>query len=515
MGRAEREDRASRARHAVRRAIPEILQSSLKARHGLTKSELVPSPQAVVRTHITPATPVYRPDLKIRLSNLDCLTVAATLSERHYANADSRKASDEQPNVAVHNMGAATVRGGGFLNGANGQEEFLCHRSTLYASLFEEYYALPLTGGIFSPDVLVFRDPHAIDLPRRHRYFIDVITASVHKHPDQRGRYDERDASCSCGLSYCDEHKKIIVEKMKSVLRIAQLKGVKKLILGAWGAGVMNHPIEEVAKQWRKVIAGAQRQRKPSAEQWEGIDEIIFAIPDPSHRKPFDKVFGDILCHEPLERRSDSAIDASDDQHDAHIQKLMAQAAVLELRMDEARSSFAKQKIKDELRAKTHEIAVGKARNAFQDDDHTNEPEDVEDDFVVAGYPASDGEENTFYTFGDPTSDSGASDDGRSEIYQFRFGGPSDSTADEDEDYERMTYDGFALTPGLDPQTGWFKGSIEELHYALRTSGRVHDSISPRSPLDHELPPGTEPPSSALSDLLLRFGGSDIVDPSE
>lgn len=526
MGIAERQDRELRARQTVNRAIPEILRSSPRAKHGVSQSELIVDPNPVIKTPTGAAqtSSVYRPDLKIRVVQDDSLTVAAALSERPFgANRSAKhgKTTDAPPNVTVHNMASMTVRSGGFLEGSNGQEEFLCARSTLYASLYDEHYPLPTLGGIYTPDCLVFRDKHGIDLPRRHRYYINVISAGLTRHPDQRGRYDEREASCSCGVSYCDTHRDLIMQKMKSILRIAQAKGTKKLILGAWGVSKsMNHPLEEVAKLWRKVIAGGLRQRRPNAEQWEGIDEIIFTMVDWRHRQAFEKAFEGTLTNKPLV--SDENITHPNSQSmtpDVHMERLLRKAQYLELRIEEARTAFAKQRMREELYKLNHEVALGRAAKAHRDDEAIFDNEEVEDEFVVAGYPASDDDCNAYYphSFDGTTSDSQGSDDASSETYEFKFGsaGISDSTASQDEEDEMdgHVWVGSVPSPQFDPQTGWFHGSIDQLHSHISGNRIKNESISPRSPLVR-LDSNSLDEESPVNGFLTRFQRSDMVDQS-
>ncbi|KAJ7654768.1 hypothetical protein B0H17DRAFT_1207059 [Mycena rosella] len=48
-----------------------------------------------------------------------------------------------------------------FVTGASMQEESLCLRTTLYASLHDPFYRLPERGAVYTPDVCVFRDTYS------------------------------------------------------------------------------------------------------------------------------------------------------------------------------------------------------------------------------------------------------------------------------------------------------------------------------------------------------------------
>lgn len=520
MTRAEREKRAQATAY---RTIPEILRSSPRAKHGISQADLIVDPQPVIKTPTGPAVPISRPDLTIRVTNADTLEAASRISERPYATKkrtiETRKSDDDRPTVTVHNMASLTRPGGGFLTGSNSQEEFLCARTTLFASLFQDFYALPDVGGIFTPDVMVFRDLNALELPKRDRFFVNVITAGVPRHPEARGRYDERESSCSCGVSYCDRDRDIMVRKMKAVLRMAQMKGTKQLVLGAWGCGGLNHPVKEVAKLWRKVIAGSPRQRRPNSEQWEGIDEVIFAIPNPTYAKEFRRAFDDVLAPDYPPAYSPGALDAGPEptEIDAELERLIATAGSLELQIETAQSSFLRGRLKEELSIINHEIALGQAAKASRDDDvATTEDEDVEeDDFVVSGFPASDGEDNSFYRVDGTESDS-ESDGNHSEVYEFRFGSqPSaDSGTSQDEDeLEESTWVGYSSSPQFNPSTGWFQGSIDQLSAHVLGNGPKKGSVSPRSPLVR-LDSSTGNDGAAVDGLLQRFDRGEVVDQS-
>lgn len=508
MDSSKRFEREQRAARTIQKDIPEILRATPRALYGVQQAEIITEP-AAVRANPTSFTDSARTDLTIRLQPTDALQAAERLSGRPFASRrrPSAQVADGQPNVAVHCMGSLVRPGGGFVTGANGQEEFLCTRTTLYASLWNQIYPLPEVGGVYSPNVLVFRNTDGIDYSKRDRFFIDVITAGVPRHPDGRGRIEDREASCSCGVSYCDQDRDIMVAKMKAVMRMAQMKGHRALILGDWGCGPQKHPVKEVAKLWRKVIIGGARQRRPNAEQWEGIQEIIFAIPNSERAAEFRKVFDDVLAPDYPERSSSSSPYA-ELEVDEHMASLMAEAASLELQIDQARSSSLRHQLRDDLAAVMREMALGRAARHARDFSGSEDEEDMEDDYVVGGYPGSDGEDNSYYRVEPTTSDSD-SDVPRSDACDYRFGASNGRAAapdmtDAEDGFEGIDWRSYQPSPRM-TQDGWFRGSIDELSAHLYGGIRPKEgSISPRSPLVR-CDSGATDDAEMFDGLLARF----------
>ncbi|CAI7649298.1 unnamed protein product [Penicillium glandicola] len=60
--------------------------------------------------------------------------------------------------IGVLNMASEKYPGGGWLRGALAQEEALCFRSTLAATLHQRFYPLSKFGAVWSPNVVIFRD---------------------------------------------------------------------------------------------------------------------------------------------------------------------------------------------------------------------------------------------------------------------------------------------------------------------------------------------------------------------
>lgn len=517
---SRRTERSIRAKDTVNRAIPEVLRSVPRARHGIHEAELMvdPVPFAALslqnsntNNSVSPL-PSYP---KIRITSANCIAAAARVSERPRTTASVVRKS-QKPNVAVLNMASPVRPGGGFLEGANSQEEFLCARSTLYPSLWESFYRLPELGGVYTPDVMVFRDdmPEANDLEKRDRFFIDVITSGMTRFPDVSGKSERRSEGCSCGVSYCDQDRDLVTRKMKAVLRMAQAKGAERVVLGAWGCGAYGNPVKEVAKIWRKVIAGSPRQRRPNTEQWDGIKEIIFAIPDRTMIRDFERAFEGVLApadnispSEPVETNTDAATQAA--ALDADINSLFTKIAEIELQMEQMPTQRSQARLKEVLAGLRKQLSQGISAKAAQDDDltrstdetNTNEDEDVDaDDFVISGFPASDGEENSFYNFdeNDVPSDSSADEFGgdlsrREAAYEFKVPAPpgldhfsspvlakttpqlADTEDEEDEESKDAAASFYSVlhpSPQFDSSTGWFSGSIDHLSAMLRGSSR-------------------------------------------
>lgn len=518
-----RQERARRARETVNKVVPDILRASPRARHGIHKAELVVDPEANTSRNTTPTTSFAADLPKIRLQCNDTLATAARLSDRPFTSkrtAPTLKTARTKPNVAVLNMASPLKSGGGFLDGANSQEEFLCARTTLYPSLWDSFYRLPEIGGIWTPDVMVFRDstPEANEMAKRDRYFVDVISAGMFRFPEiNRGRSEERlEGACSCGVSYCDRDRELVTRKMKSVLRIAQAKGAEKLVLGAWGCGAYGNPAREVAKIWRKVIAGSQRQRRPNAERWEGIEEIVFAIPDRTILREFQQAFGDVLATDLPSPGAEEDVEAGAAEPadgDKDVAELVDRIQETELQIDQMTNARSKARLRDVLAVLNKELAQGLAAKQFKDEDLTQEGDEEFDDLVVVG---SDAEDNSMYNFDENDVASDSSECEKSDLYEFRPstapGLDSQQTSHDEGDEDTMD-DGLHATlqpsPRFDPKTGWFNGSIDQFHGFLKGNGA--GPASHNSPLLRPNSSGQVIDEMVLEEYLGKYEGTDAV----
>ena len=174
----------------------------------------------------------------------------------------------------VLNFANAFTPGGGFMNGAEAQEESLCRESTLYASLVTEKavgmyeYNRSLNSPaasdymLLSPEVCVFRDHDS------HKLFEKPYTASVLTVPavNLHG-YD--DCVHKPASQEIDE---LMYRRIENMLAVAIAHEYKNLILGAWGCGAFGHDARRVAEYFYNLLVTKGYRNY--------FDNICFAIPD-------------------------------------------------------------------------------------------------------------------------------------------------------------------------------------------------------------------------------------------
>ncbi|RII20245.1 hypothetical protein DSC45_03395 [Streptomyces sp. YIM 130001] len=159
--------------------------------------------------------------------------------------------------VAVLNFASARNPGGGYLNGAQAQEEALCRASALYTCLLRapDYYAHhradrdPFYSDrvIHSPGVPVFRDDRGalLEVPYRAGFLTSPAPNAgviLRRTPAEAHRIGQALAS-----------------RAERVLETATACGYRRLVLGAWGCGVFRNDPAEVAGAFRALLADGGR----------------------------------------------------------------------------------------------------------------------------------------------------------------------------------------------------------------------------------------------------------------
>ncbi|MDT0451140.1 TIGR02452 family protein [Streptomyces hesseae] len=215
------------------------------------------------------------------------VTAEGSLGASRRLAADGRVAADG--GVAVLNFASARNPGGGYLNGAQAQEEALCRGSALYTCLREapEYYAAhradpsPFYSDrvIHSPGVPVFRDDRdgLLETP----YTVGFLTSPAPNAGVIAQRTPELTARVPAALA----------ERAGRVLEVAAAHGYRRLVLGAWGCGVFRNDPGQVAAAFAGHLTGTGR----FAGRFE---HVVFAILDRRTDSPTRAAFASVFAAE-------------------------------------------------------------------------------------------------------------------------------------------------------------------------------------------------------------------------
>ncbi|MEU5323231.1 TIGR02452 family protein [Streptomyces sp. NPDC021056] len=187
---------------------------------------------------------------------------------------------------AVLNFASARNPGGGYLNGAQAQEEALCRASALYVCVREarDFYdhhrahrdAFYTDRVIHSPAVPVFRDDRGrlLDEP----YTAGFLTAAAPNAGVVRRTVPQRTAELPRALAV----------RAERVLEVAAAEGYRRLVLGAWGCGVFQNDPAQVAGAFHALLG-------PGGRFASVFEHVVFGVLDrtPGHvvRGVFEKTF--------------------------------------------------------------------------------------------------------------------------------------------------------------------------------------------------------------------------------
>ncbi|MEU2307490.1 TIGR02452 family protein [Streptomyces misionensis] len=188
--------------------------------------------------------------------------------------------------VAVLNFASARNPGGGYLGGAQAQEEALCRASALYTCLraareFYEHHRAdrdPLYSDrvIHSPAVPVFRDDRGRLLAEPH--LVGFLTAAAPNAGVLRRRSPERAAEIPAALA----------TRAERVLETAAAHGYRRLVLGAWGCGVFRNDPAQVAGAFRALLGAGGRFART-------FEHVVFGVldrtPGATVREAFARAF--------------------------------------------------------------------------------------------------------------------------------------------------------------------------------------------------------------------------------
>jgi uncharacterized protein (TIGR02452 family) len=186
--------------------------------------------------------------------------------------------------IGILNFASATKPGGGFINGAQAQEESIARSSTLYSTLMsdnaQEFYRLHnqdyinpfyTDAIIYSPGVEVFRDDNGAWITP---IVVDVLTcAAVNAR-------ELRDLKLLDRRAMEDRINLVMKERMARILYLFEKNGIRNIVLGSFGTGVFGNSVSVVAQIWADLLS------VPSARFRGSFDRVMFAIID---KKTFDE----------------------------------------------------------------------------------------------------------------------------------------------------------------------------------------------------------------------------------
>lgn len=188
---------------------------------------------------------------------------------------------ENQEKIMCLNFASAKNPGGGFINGAEAQEESLARTSGLYESLLQgwDYYKVHREMEscfytdmmIYSPKVPVFRKDKGELLPKPvlcNFITSPAVNAGVVKRHEQ-----DREGEIFGAMD-------VRTDKM---LALALSQGNETLILGAWGCGVFKNDPKEIAELFKKHLHGKYKNR---------FKRVVFAILSKKEEmiKPFEEI---------------------------------------------------------------------------------------------------------------------------------------------------------------------------------------------------------------------------------
>lgn len=190
------------------------------------------------------------------------------------------------------NLASLSHPGGGYKTGAGAQEENIVRRSNYAWTIDRDMrpaaprYPISAQGGIYSPQVTVFRDSEDAGYAfRTNPFTIAVVGVAAERKPElESTSQGKRIKNPAIVLQ--------LYEKVHAILAIAAAKGHDCIILGALGCGAYGNPPDQVAMVFREVL-----------EEYNGIfAKVVFAIIDDHNARqahnpegnllPFQRVFG-------------------------------------------------------------------------------------------------------------------------------------------------------------------------------------------------------------------------------
>lgn len=191
--------------------------------------------------------------------------------------------------IGCLNFASAKNPGGGFLNGAQAQEESLSRASALYPTqikFFKEMYEynrfqntyLYSDNMIYSPEVAFFKDDREELISKPYKMDILTCPAVNIGAMINNKRLEEMDSA-----------KDTMLKRIDKLLATFFLQGASNLILGAWGCGVFRNDPKDVANYFAHYLMN-------DGKYAHAFEKVIFAVYDKSKNIENFKAFEDVFA---------------------------------------------------------------------------------------------------------------------------------------------------------------------------------------------------------------------------
>ncbi|KZW03154.1 hypothetical protein EXIGLDRAFT_738009 [Exidia glandulosa HHB12029] len=230
---------------------------------GTSAYRLAPAVAAMTQNTIFEAASTPLANWQHRTSHVTAHTTRTSfaISEVSTLVAVRKLAQDPAATVGALNFASAKHPGGGFLTGAQAQEESLARSSTLYCSLTcpvgAQFYAEHKEPGyyshamLWSPGVLFFRSDDGGWLPP---VAAGVLTSAAVNAGAVKQRLAENEHAEADGRIEACMH-----ERMARILALFERQGSTHVVLGSFGTGVFKNDVSTIAKLWADLLGPNQR----------------------------------------------------------------------------------------------------------------------------------------------------------------------------------------------------------------------------------------------------------------
>ena len=173
-------------------------------------------------------------------------------------------------------------------SGFDSQETSIARSTTLCSALRapegRKYYQVTPSPGyhthaiLFCPGVTVIRnDNGGFSAP----YEIDIVNCAA----VNAGKVRQGDTRNRSGVSVENGIEDEMEERMGRILYVFERRGVRNVVLGAFGTGYFNNKVEVVARIWAKLLTDREARFK------ESFDRVIFAITGQETYRAFHREF--------------------------------------------------------------------------------------------------------------------------------------------------------------------------------------------------------------------------------